>query len=104
MNSFIFRLWFLILGTLGYTWCVAASGVDAQQVVIGQNITLQSGKNNYGVEVQAGVQMLLKEVNRLGGVHGRRISLRTLDDDNQSAKATTNAQALIDEGAFILFG
>lgn len=80
------------------------AGVNAQQIIIGQNISLQSGKNNYGVEVQAGVQMLFKEVNRLGGVHGRRITLRTLDDDNQSAKAADNAKALLDDGAFILFG
>ena len=80
------------------------AGVDSQQIIIGQNITLQGGKNNYGVEVQAGVQILLKNVNQAGGVHGRRITLRTLDDDNQSAKAEANTKQLIDDGAFIMFG
>lgn len=104
MKSLIFKSLLALLATVGSTCHAAAGGVDAQQIIVGQNITLQGGKNNYGVEVQAGVQMLLKEVNRLGGVHGRRINLRTVDDDNQSAAAAANAQALIDGGAFILFG
>ena len=72
--------------------------------MVGQNITLQGGKNSYGTEVQVGVQLVLKEVNRLGGINGRRILLRTLDDDNQSTNAAANAKTLLDEGAFILFG
>ena len=95
----------LVLAVFFVPFSAAADlGVDAQQIVVGQNITLQAGKNNYGVEAQAGIQLVFKEVNRQGGIFGRRILLRTLDDDNQSAKATANAKALIDDGAFILFG
>jgi ABC-type branched-subunit amino acid transport system substrate-binding protein len=79
-------------------------GVGPQQIVIGQNITLQGGKNAYGTEVLAGIRTLLDDVNRAGGVHGRQLVLRTLDDENQAAKAASNAGQLIDGGAFILFG
>lgn len=91
---------------LGLVAGVAAAepGVSTTEIVLGQNITLQGGKNKYGVEVLAGITVLLDDVNRAGGVNGRRLVLRTLDDDNQSAKAQANARQLVDGGAFILFG
>jgi branched-chain amino acid transport system substrate-binding protein len=82
----------------------ADPGVSASELLIGQNITLQGGKNAYGVEVLAGVKTLLDDTNRAGGVHGRRIVLRTLDDENQGALAEANARKLVEGGAFILFG
>lgn len=82
----------------------AEPGVNATEIVLGQNITLQGGKNKYGVEVLAGITVLLEDVNRNGGVNGRRLVLRTLDDENQTAKAEANARQLVDAGAFILFG
>lgn len=98
----------------GLAWCLggpgaagaarAEPGVGNGEIVIGQNITLQGGKNAYGVEVQAGVQTFLEATNRSGGVNGRRIVLRVLDDDNQPAKAEANARQLVRDGAFILFG
>jgi ABC-type branched-subunit amino acid transport system substrate-binding protein len=82
----------------------ADPGITATEIVIGQNITLQGGKNVYGSEVQAGVRTLLDDVNRAGGVNGRRIVLRTMDDENQGAKAEANARQLVDGGVFVLFG
>ena len=93
---------------LGLLACAGAAhaepGVNAGEIVIGQNITLQGGKSAYGVEVQAGVQTFLDATNRSGGVNGRRIVLRVLDDDNQSSRAEANARQLVKDGAFILFG
>lgn len=93
---------------LGLLACASAAhaepGVSAGEIVIGQNITLQGGKSAYGVEVEAGVQTFLDATNRSGGVNGRRIVLRVLDDDNQSSRAEANARQLVKDGAFILFG
>ncbi len=82
----------------------AEPGVSPTEIVIGQNITLQGGKNSYGVEVEAGVQVFLDAVNRNGGVNGRRVKLRVLDDDNQATKAEENARQLVRDGVFLLFG
>jgi branched-chain amino acid transport system substrate-binding protein len=82
----------------------AEPGVSASEILIGQNITLQGGKNIYGVEVLAGIRTVIEQTNREGGVNGRRIVLRTLDDDNKSATAEANARKLISEGAFLIFG
>ncbi len=82
----------------------ADPGVSPTQIVVGQSITLQGGKNAYGVEVLAGIRTMIDQANRAGGVHGRQIVLRTLDDDNQTAVAETNARQLVREGAFLVFG
>ncbi len=82
----------------------ADPGVTAQQIVIGQSITLQGGKNTHGVASQQGAKLYIDEANAAGGVHGRKIVLRTLDDNNQAAVAESNARRLLQEGAFVLFG
>jgi branched-chain amino acid transport system substrate-binding protein len=87
------------------TVTAAEPGINASEIVIGQSITLQGGKNDYGVAVMDGIKACLDQVNGAGGVHGRRIVLRTLDDQNSSTQAETNARKLIAEhAAFVLFG
>ena len=83
----------------------AADGVTARQILIGQSITLEGGRNDYGAAVLAGVQTYLSIVNARGGVNGRQIVLKTLDDENKSAKAETNARQLVEQDkVFALFG
>ncbi len=84
---------------------LAADGVTKNQLLIGQNITLQGGKNDYGTAVQDGIQAYLNGVNARGGVNGRQIVLKTLDDDNKGAQAEANARQLVEQDkVFILFG
>ena len=86
-------------------WLHAAEGVTAQQVLVGQSITLQGGKNAYGAAVMDGVRTYLDKINAQGGVHGRQVALRTLDDDSQAAKAEANARQLVEKDqVFVLFG
>ncbi len=83
----------------------AENGVMPKQIVIGQSITLQNGKNDYGVAVQDGISAYISSTNAQGGVNGRQILITTLDDDNQPAKAESNARTLVESGkVFLLFG
>lgn len=94
----------LALAVSGWGAMAADPGVSANEILIGQSITLQGGKNAYGAEVLAGVQAHLADANRAGGVNGRQIVLRTLDDDNKAATAEANARKLIQDGVFLVFG
>lgn len=76
----------------------------AEPWVIGQSIALQGGQNAYGQEALAGVRAVIETVNRAGGVAGRALELRTLDDQNQAAQAEANARQLVADGATLLFG
>lgn len=83
----------------------AADGVSPGQILIGQSITLQGGKNGYGTAVLSGVQAYFQAANKRGGVNGRSLVLKTLDDDNRPAQAEANARQLVgQEKVFLLFG
>ena len=90
---------------LTLSWALAADGVTKNQILVGQNITLQGGKNDYGVAVQEGIQTYLNFINGRGGVNGRQVVLKTLDDDNKGNLAEANARQLVEQDkVFILFG
>jgi branched-chain amino acid transport system substrate-binding protein len=83
----------------------AADGVTGGQILIGQSITLKGGKNEYGSAVLAGVQTYFQAVNARGGVYGRAIVLKVLDDEDRPAQAEANARRLATQDkVFLLFG
>jgi branched-chain amino acid transport system substrate-binding protein len=82
----------------------ADPGVSDTEIVIGNSITLQGGKNTYGVAAHTGMKLYFDALNAAGGVFGRRIAMRTLDDDNKNANAEANARKLVQDGVFLLFG
>lgn len=82
----------------------AVPGVGEREIVIGQSITLEDGYNVYGSSVLQGMKLALDDANRQGGVAGRRLVLRTLDDFNDPRRAAVNARQLVAGGAFLLFG
>jgi branched-chain amino acid transport system substrate-binding protein len=90
--------------TTGHTAPADHAGVSARDVVIGQSIALQAGKNAHGMATLEGVKLCIDTVNAQGGVAGRQLTLRVLDDNNMAAQAESNAQRLVNEGAFLLFG
>ena len=96
----------MLVGCLGLacTGWAQAQGVTDTSVVLGQNLSLQGGKNAYGVAAAEGMKLYFDQVNAAGGVHGRKIVTRILDDDNKADKAEANARQLVADGAFILFG
>ncbi|MCA3242825.1 MAG: ABC transporter substrate-binding protein [Rubrivivax sp.] len=79
-------------------------GLAADSITLGQSIALQSGKNAYATEAQAGIVACLNDANRRGGVFGRRVTLKTLDDDNNAGKAEAHARTLADADVFAFFG
>ncbi len=79
-------------------------GVTDTEIIIGQNITLQGGKNAYGVAAAQGMKLYFDAVNASGGINGRKIVQRILDDDNKAPTAEANARKLVQDGAFVLFG
>ena len=93
------------LALFGASPAQSAEGVTPREILIGQNITLEGGKNSYGSAAMDGVQSYLKLANSKGGVNGRQIVLKTLDDDNKGARAEANARQLVEKDqVFALFG
>ncbi len=83
----------------------ATPGVTAKTIVIGQSAPLSGPAQELGTAFRNGARAYFDHVNAAGGVAGRQIVLKTLDDGYDAERAAKNTQALIDkDGVFALFG
>ena len=74
-------------------------------VLLGQSVALTGPAAALGIEMRIGAKVYFDYVNSKGGVHGRKIELRTLDDGYEPARTVPNTKKLIEEDkVFALFG
>lgn len=83
----------------------AEPGVGPDAIVFGQAAVLNGPASALGLGMKAGLEAAFDEVNRKGGVHGRKIRLVSVDDGYEPAKAIAATRKLIDEDkVFALIG
>jgi branched-chain amino acid transport system substrate-binding protein len=82
----------------------AEPGVTSSAIVIGQSAAFTGAASALGTEMRSGATAYFRSVNAAGGVNGRKIELRSLDDGYESDRAAANTKKLIDDGVFLLFG
>ena len=83
----------------------AAQGVTDSTVVLGQSVALTGPAQQLGLDMQLGANLYFNQVNARGGVNGRKVVLKTLDDGYESTRAADNTKKLInEERVFALFG
>ena len=83
----------------------AASGVTATTILVGQSAALTGPSSQLGTEMRDGALAWFDYINSKGGVAGRQIVLKTLDDAYDGPRAAKNtAQLLQTDGVFALFG
>ncbi len=82
----------------------AEPGVTATTILIGQSAAFTGPALELGTEMRAGAMAYFQAINAAGGVNGRKIELRSLDDGYESDRAAANTKKLIDDGVFLLFG
>ena len=90
-------------------WLVATAagaqtpGVTQTRILFGQSAALSGPTADLGNEMRRGILAAFEEVNRRGGVDGRRLELRSYDDRYEPEQAIANTQKLIsDDGVFAL--
>jgi branched-chain amino acid transport system substrate-binding protein len=97
----------LALASAVVAWPRAQSvseGITATEIRVGMSAAFTGASRSLGIELYRGSMAYLAEVNRAGGVHGRRITIRALDDGYQPELAVKNTLALMrDEPVFLLF-
>jgi branched-chain amino acid transport system substrate-binding protein len=82
-----------------------AQGVSDTTITLGQSVALSGPAEQLGKDMQLGASLWFNYLNSKGGVNGRKIVLRTLDDGYESTRAAENTKKLInDEKVFALFG
>ena len=81
-----------------------AEGVFPDSVVFGQSAAFTGPTSELGSNMRLGILAAFEEANRRGGVRGRMLRLRSLDDGYEPEAASDNTHALIAEGVFGLVG
>ena len=79
-------------------------GITPDGVLFGQSAAFSGPAKELGLNMRLGIEAAFAEVNRSGGVHGRQLSLISLDDTYEPEAAATNTRDLIREGVFALIG
>jgi ABC-type branched-subunit amino acid transport system substrate-binding protein len=93
-----------VLASLAVAAAAADPGISPTTILIGQSAAFSGPASELGTEMRAGALAYFQAVNAAGGVNGRKIELRSLDDGYESDRAAANTRKLIDDGVFLLFG
>ena len=73
----------------------AAGPASTGPITIGASLSLHGGFSADGVAFQQGYELWAKDVNAHGGILGRKVVLKILDDDSSPTQVVTNYQMLI---------
>ncbi len=81
------------------------SGISDERILFGQSAAFSGPAQELGKDMRIGIEAAFQEANALGGVHGRQLTLLSLDDAYEPEAAITNTRRLIEqEGVFALIG
>ena len=81
------------------------SGVTDTEIVLGMSAAFSGSSRGLGIELYRGANAYFEHVNRRGGVHGRRVVLKTYDDGYQPDPSIKNTMTLmLQDRVFALFG
>jgi branched-chain amino acid transport system substrate-binding protein len=75
----------------------ATPGVTPTTVVLGQSAAFTGPAAQLGIQMNIGTKVYFDYVNAQGGIHGRKIELRTRDDKYEAKLAAENTRKLIEE-------
>ncbi|MFZ5811172.1 MAG: ABC transporter substrate-binding protein [Thermodesulfobacteriota bacterium] len=79
-------------------------GVTDTTILVGSSLPLSGHASYLGLQTLYGAMSYINHVNGQGGVHGRTIEVKALDDQYDPAKCVTNTQKLIiEDNVFALF-
>lgn len=74
---------------------VCVPGANAP-IVVGQSAPSSGPNQDLGLEMKRGVELAFKESNDNGGIHGRSVTLKFIDDQYTPTQAEQNARTLVD--------
>lgn len=88
---------------LPWTTFAAEPEVGESSLTIGMSAPLSGPNGAYGVEMQESIQAYFEQINKAGGINGRKLNLVTLDDGYETERTVANTKTLLKEkNAFAL--
>jgi ABC-type branched-subunit amino acid transport system substrate-binding protein len=84
---------------------VAETGITDTSVALGMSVPLTGPASGHGQELKTVISAYFEQVNKNGGVNGRKIQFTVLDDGYEAEKAVANTKTLIETNkVFALLG
>jgi ABC-type branched-subunit amino acid transport system substrate-binding protein len=84
---------------------LAETGVTDSTITLGMSAPLTGPASGHGQELKNVISAYLEQVNKRGGVNGRKLQLTVLDDGYEAEKAVANTKTLIETNkVFALLG
>ncbi|OYY52726.1 MAG: ABC transporter permease, partial [Polaromonas sp. 39-63-203] len=81
-----------------------ARAQGAGKIILGQSAAFTGPAAQLGIQFHRGARVWFDQVNAQGGVHGKSIEIRKMDDGYEPDRCAANTLKLIDAGVFALFG
>ncbi len=75
----------------------AENGVSADKIVFGQAAALEGPASALGQGMKTGLEAAFAEINKAGGVKGRKLELRSIDDSYEPTRSIEAVKKLIEE-------
>ena len=76
----------------------------AGKIILGQSAPLTGAAAQLGIQFHQGAKLWFDQVNAQGGVAGRMVEIKTLDDGYETERCVANTRKFLDEDVFALFG
>lgn len=86
------------------TGCGGKGKSSGDTIKIGMNLELTGGQAAYGNDSQKGAELAVEEINKKGGVLGKKLELVPADNKSEPSEAAAAAQKLADEGVVTVVG
>ncbi|QIL83998.1 ABC transporter substrate-binding protein [Diaphorobacter sp. HDW4A] len=77
---------------------------DSGAIVLGQSCALTGFSGELGIQYHQGAQLFFDDLNARGGINGREVRIRVLDDGYEPERCAANTQRFIKDDVFALFG
>jgi serine/threonine protein kinase len=86
-----------------------APGVTGEEIIIGMSSAFSGSAERLGRGMKLGIETCFKEINAKGGIFGRQLRLKTLDDGYEPKQTVKNVEEMFaqsgdSEGVFALMG
>lgn len=76
---------------------------QSDKIVLGQSAAFTGPAAQLGIQLHAGAKLYFDQLNARGGIGGRSVEIRTLDDGYEPARCEENTRKLLDTGVVALF-
>jgi ABC-type branched-subunit amino acid transport system substrate-binding protein len=80
------------------------SRAQGNKVILGQSAAFTGPAAELGIQFHQGAKLWFDQVNAQGGVGGKIVEIKTMDDGYEPDRCVANTQKLISEDVFALFG